>query len=281
MNKVTHHLVCLKTSISFFAEYLLSFKPYIDFDFIILPNVQAIDNYNYINSRYHVYYFCSGMSNFILKKDIRKVLINTEQLTRPEYKDSCVNYLKSKCPIYDYSPENNSIMKNKLTYFPYQYYDEEVNKLKDLINNEEKKYDIAFCGLPSVRRTDIINKLIEKGITVNGISSLWGVQRDKAIASCKILLNIHCNETYNVYETIRCDRWVFAGLPIISEDSIASDKLDVNNVIIFTKYDKLVDTVIEALKNYDTFYETYKKDYDEKINKIKSIRHSYLQRVID
>ena len=107
----------------------------------------------------------------------------------------------------------------------------------------------------------------------------WGEARDKEIASCKLLLNIHHNNDYNIFDSIRCDRWIFAGMPVISETSEHCEYLDIykNNLVIFFPYNKLVDGVINFPKNIKTFdYTEYINKIHDKINIIKMNRKNML-----
>ena len=70
----------------------------------------------------------------------------------------------------------------------------------------------------SRRRYDAIDAIVANGIKVHKVSG-WGEQRDREIGKARILLNIHYSDTYNIYEALRCERWRFAGMPIISEPS--------------------------------------------------------------
>lgn len=42
--------------------------------------------------------------------------------------------------------------------------------------------------------------------------------RDKEIGKC---YNLHFGPEYNVYESIRCERWRFAGMPVYSEPCVS------------------------------------------------------------
>jgi hypothetical protein len=154
--------------------------------------------------------------------------------------------------MIDYSIENMAIIKNPSSlYLPYQYEENEVNRLRNYYLTTEKKYDVAFCGTGSFRRYQILEQLKQMGINILNIVA-WGDDRDRQIASCKMLLNIHFDATYNVYESIRCDRWVFAGMPIVSEDSAHDNLLDVKKygIISFHPYQNLAQAVVNFLKNF-------------------------------
>jgi hypothetical protein len=114
-----------------------------------------------------------------------------------------------------------------------------------------KEYDVAIvlckfqehpCPDASKRRIDVTNKLIANGVSVNMIEG-WDDARDREIGKCRILMNVHFSDTYNIYEAIRCERWRFAGMPIISETSARP----MPSGIIESSYEDLVSTVKREL----------------------------------
>ena len=69
------------------------------------------------------------------------------------------------------------------------------------------------------KRSILFEKLQE--MKVNCINILgWGQERDDIIRRCKIILNVHHFECFNIFEHIRCDRLIFANKIVISENSL-------------------------------------------------------------
>lgn len=123
--------------------------------------------------------------------------------------------------------------------------EEYYQKIKSFNLDNIYDSDVSFVGWLSDRRREIINNLTLKGVKVNVINANWDVygdDRDKMIAKSKILLNVHYNENWKCFEQIRCFPWLNTDKVIISEESYDKD-----DRVIFTEYDKLVDTVIEVL----------------------------------
>lgn len=172
------------------------------------------------------YYMCVGNVPYEkIPPSCRIGFINTEQLSDPERLEEYNRTVKDTIDIFDYS-EDNIRITGKGTYLPYRKNPKETNKLKSFMS-VPKEYDIAIvnckfkqhsCFHISERRINMINRLMKSGISVNMIEG-WGDARDKEIGKCRILLNIHFSDTHNIYEAIRCERWRFAGMPIISETS--------------------------------------------------------------
>lgn len=144
--------------------------------------------------------------------------INTEQLSDPARFKEYNSMIRDGVEVYDYSRDNIKI-SGKGTYLPYRETKEEVAKLKGFLD-VKKEYDVAIVidASSSKRRFDAIEANIASGIKVHKVSG-WGDHRDREIGKARILLNIHYSDTYNIYEALRCERWRFAGMPIISEPS--------------------------------------------------------------
>lgn len=134
----------------------------------------------------------------------------------------------------------------KEIYIPYQYSEEEINKLKSY--STDLKYDVCMIPCNSPARSFIFYELKRLGVNIVDIKG-WGKERDKKIGECKIILNIHFQENYQIYEHLRCDRWMFAGKTIISEKSLDSDKLILKNVY-FYEYSEIIPNVIRHLQEF-------------------------------
>jgi glycosyltransferase involved in cell wall biosynthesis len=147
--------------------------------------------------------------------------------------------------IWDYSKINVELLKKhsiEAKYVPLQTPKWYSDKLQEFRNNQIR-YDVGFCGCITPRREIILNKLSEKGIKVHEIEGIFGEKRDKEIAKCKILLNIHAQDDYTIFESARCDAWLSIGVPIISENSLDNDIRCIN-----VESDKLVSKVVEIVE---------------------------------
>lgn len=192
-------------------------------------------------------------------------LLNTEQLSRNKYLKILLNLFNTKnLSFIDYSLSNIHLTKHKIFHLPYPFNPIEISKLI-LFLKTPKIYDIAILVPLSPHRKNIIDSLIQKNIKVNIISA-YGDKRDKEISKAKILLNIHFDNNYTIFEHIRCNRWLYASHLIISEESFNLDAnfmaLFKNNLII-SPYDNLVNTVINTLKNYTIIRNSIKINYKD------------------
>ena len=174
------------------------------------------------------------------------LFMNTEQMTRKKQLERIVKLYKTNKPreFWDYSAANCKILESHGIHAKHvplsspQWY---LDKLKSWRNHIE--YDVGFCGdVSSKRRQTILDELKTRGITVH-IVKLWGEKRDKELAKCRILVNIHFDSDYNIFEQARCEPWLAIGVPVISEHSLDDDPRCIN-----VEYSKLVDTVVSFIK---------------------------------
>lgn len=176
------------------------------------------------------------------------IYYNTEQLTSSKNKikiDFIKNFIKkyNVKEVWDYSKINVELfLKNSIVakYVPLQTPKWYSDKLQNY-RNEGIIYDIGFCGLLTERRKVIINEIRKNNINLKVVLA-FGEERDKELAKCKILLNIHAEDDYNTFESARCDAWLSIGVPIISEDSLDNDPRCIN-----VEYDQLVSKVKEIV----------------------------------
>lgn len=259
----------------FIREYVLSFLDKIN------GHLKLYENLNTINFTEFVHDYNIVPIQFSHLPFPNKIVLNIEQVTKPEFKNKVNDLLNKGIYVVDFALENVEIINHeKMFNLPFQYNEMEVNKLKKYIINEPKKYDVVVIGT-SDRRKNICQKLQEKGLKVVLLDFLWGDERDKIAAQAKLLLNVHFGDSYNIYESLRCDRWVYSGMPVVSETSINNQSLDINEIVIFKEYNHLVDQVVEIIQNYDSFYENYMKLFNQTIDKIKENRFNKLNHIFN
>jgi hypothetical protein len=201
-------LLCNKNEYVYFEEYI---KSILGNKHLVLYDTTSIFTEDWI-------YWCIRRVPFTqLPQNAKIKFINTEQLTVPEKLFEYNFYAIEGVEVYDYSFENISI-SGKGTYLPYTEIPEETIKLKEYLK-QPKLYDFAIIGSPSEHRSNVIKNVKSKGYTVFHVHG-WGDTRDIQVGKCRYLLNLHYNYNYQIYESIRCERWRFAGMPIYSEKCI-------------------------------------------------------------
>ena len=189
---------------------------------LLLVNWLHIDEYNNMLELNINYY------NFS-KEDLLLGIINLEQLSRQDMMNWYINmYCQQlitypRLELFDYINGNIEILKTlniKSNLLEYQYNEDEVKKLKDFCNTP-KDTDVIMVGcMSSDHRMNIYNSLLNSGIHVKMMSDLWNDARDIEIAKAKILLNIHYMPDYKYFESLRCNRWIYANKLVISETSM-------------------------------------------------------------
>jgi hypothetical protein len=235
--------------------------------------------------------FLQDNNNATILKSDRITFLNVEMLTESLRMQRMVDIIThTNFKIADYSAENIHILitycfqnnvqiyNHDIIYLPYQFNLKENMSLKNL--DGEYTHDIGIINaLPSksdtvdesltYRRSHIWETLQNNHPDMKIINILgWGEERDELIKRCKIILNVHHFECFNIHESIRCDRLVFANKIIVTDTSHLSGILDTTKFMYATKYDNLIEVCKTILANHKTFVD---------INKT---NHKYLHNVI-
>ena len=235
-------------------------------------------------------------------KSRRFIFLNVEMITEDNRWKHIYDMLQKNVRIADYSKSNIMFMKNNLIelkkqfnidinythefiYLPYQYNIKENYLLK----NAEKKYtyDIGIINAtpkkdPSVsanlkyKRTEIWEKINVLGLNCINITG-FDEDRDEILKQCKVILNIHHFNCYNIFEHIRCDRLLFADKIIISDKSLFMEELDVYNFVIWEEYDNIINKTIDVLFNFEMYQEKMEKHTKDELiyNRVKSLENNY------
>ena len=173
------------------------------------------------------------------------IYYNTEQLTVPQYLEKAKTTIKRTNPkeVWDFSKANCEILRQngiQAIYFPLKSPDWYISKLKSF---QSKEYDVGFAGTLNERRLYILDALEKEGVVVHKITD-FGEERDKKLACCRIILNIHYSEEYQIFESNRCEPWLQCGIPVISEKSLDDDPR-----CIVSDYTSLIETTLRYLRN--------------------------------
>jgi mannosyltransferase OCH1-like enzyme len=178
----------------------------------------------------------------LLPNTTRVIVWNTEQMSRDAVLEQfCAQWralhdhikassLAVDTCIWDYSHYNARMVHNHLTGLDVRVEvqptasTDDVNRLKQLRKQTAPQYDYVCLGSGSPHRDAVVAAIRAKGRTVNCVQNLRGDNRDKAVARGRVLLNIHYNDTYRVFESIRCARWLAAGMPVESEACVNDDE---------------------------------------------------------
>jgi hypothetical protein len=173
------------------------------------------------------------------------ILYNVEQCTDGRHLTRVSNVAKRPTisEVWDYSTVNVERLKCKgviARHVSFTFSKAYLDTLRSYRNN--LFYDFGFVGDVNPRRRKILDELSKK-YKVRILRKVFGTARDKELANCKFLLNIHYSDHYNIFEIFRCGPWLEIGVPVISEVS-----LDIDHRCISTTYANFIKTAEDAIK---------------------------------
>jgi hypothetical protein len=246
-------ILCFEPRLKYFVEYLNSLVFEFTAQGIETEIITELSNTKKITQ----FQVCLILQDFakidvltLYDRGIFLFLLNTEQMSIDSRRNRVAITSVHNIELVDYSLANMQLANIKGWYLPYLFQTEEIAQLKKFVSCT-KKYDVVFCGTPSKRRVRVLSALKKRGISIL-IVTAWGDERDQLISQGKILLNIHYKKSSLIFESIRCDRWIFAGIPVVSENFILSEENDTSPMMHLCEYDDLVETVESVLANYST-----------------------------
>lgn len=173
-------------------------------------------------------------------------LLNTEQMTVKRYAERVYGDIEKYHPrIIDYSGENIKIFAEKSIqcyYFPFP-----------LIMKEKIAKKHNFTSLTTSEHR--IVSIRETGQQVQCFNNMWGLQRDKLIGESRILINIHYDAEYRIFETMRCYHAMSHWTLVVTEECASHNDILLKDSIIFAAQDQLKDTCARVLDNYQEYYD--------------------------
>jgi hypothetical protein len=185
-------------------------------------------------------------------KGTKCILYNTEQLTRESMRSMIQWTVEELQPleVWDYSKTNVAILHRlgiHARHVPVQSPKWYLDDLREF-RKQGIYYDVGFAGTLTTRRVNILMALEDAGLMVNVIRS-FGEERDRELATCSVILNIHADTDYKVFESARCEPWLSIGVPVISETSLDNDPR-----CIVSDYASFVRTVIQYMEHMRTTF---------------------------
>lgn len=178
------------------------------------------------------------------------VIVNLEQLrgfnigARPIYTS-----LMRRLAVWDYSPRNiaqiKSLMHNPhISRFRIGYTPEMTRCL-----SQAPTTDVLFYGSLNDRRTAVLKGLYEAGLKVKHLFSVYGSERDAAIADAKIVLNMHYYED-SLHEIGRTSYLLANNKAVVSEcgaDTEIED--DIREAMIAVPYKDIVASCVALIND--------------------------------
>jgi beta-1,4-mannosyl-glycoprotein beta-1,4-N-acetylglucosaminyltransferase len=219
-------------------DYFDSFKD--TYDVVYTSDASYAYTLNPEKVHFVMYVSSEEVYKYFSDKNIETSILNSEPLNLTDRFLSLKNSIDKfkDIKIYDYSLSNIKILNTygytKTHHLEYNINDKETTFLKNINENTKKIYDFGIISIENPvtlkRRADVVNYLIKNNYSVKVIQG-WKEERDRQIASCSVLLNIHGSlnsEKSDIFEHIRCDRLLAAGFNILSECSLYLDQRFIN-----------------------------------------------------
>lgn len=177
-------------------------------------------------------------------------IFQLESLTKGGFLEQYPNYLNllRQFPvIWDYSQANIRFLReqgiNTAVHVPVGY-DPILERIPQLPRQD---VDVLFYGSANPRRGAILDALRQAGFVVEYHFGLYSGKRDSLVSRSKIVLNIHQFDG-QVVEEVRLSYLLANGRFVISE---AGDHDPYDGGVVFTPYDKLVESCTRYLRPYD------------------------------
>ena len=202
----------------------------------------------------------------------RMIYLNVEMLSEIKRMEQVISLIKSGIRVADYSLSNLTFLKvyieeNKIhanastIYLPYQYNLRDQVQIENIdgvytydvgIINALPKQDASVNSALTYRRTRLWDKLQATGWKCINILG-WGAARDELLKRCKVIINVHHFECFNIFEQIRCDRLIFAKKIIVSDKSMFIENYDLLGNVLWEDYDNIIPRTKEVLGNFDMY----------------------------
>lgn len=213
------------------------------------------------------------------------ILINTESVYSMSYEwdkilqDDDIIKNKNLLMIWDYEMQNINYIKkyyDKCFYVPPAYseiYKQYFNTFSHPNQNNNKTIDVLIYGSKNARRLNIINELKQKNVNVLFKFFKHFDQQNEMILRSRIILIVHFYDFDKPIDFYRISSLLTNKIFIIHENvQIEDDNEEFKKNVVFSDYDKLVDTCIEYLKKpqeeldqlAEKSYNFFKEKYDTK-----------------
>ena len=248
------YIYCDSDILPYFIDFINTLFFNYENIFILTSDINIINEVCHNNYIIFMQYIPIKYNIFDNKKKI--FLYNTEQLSR---KDGILHIqnINNNINIIDYSLANikyiNLIKNNKPLYLPYLINTNEIL-------NYEKTNNIAITGAwKSEHRNNILQQLA-LNTNINYINGFYN-ERDDCLFRHKILLNVHYDTSYRIFEQWRCNRCILNKMIVITEKSEDID-FELKEFIIECNYEDLVTTTLNVLQNYEYYYNTLFKNFN-------------------
>lgn len=105
----------------------------------------------------------------------------------------------------------------------------------------DRPVDVLFYGTPTVRRTAILQRLQQAGLSVESVAGAYGAELAPAVRRARIVLHVHYYDE-GLFPVARVLQPVANGVPVVCETSVFSELSDWSRSgIVFASYERIVD----------------------------------------
>ncbi len=178
----------------------------------------------------------------------------------PLYKD-----LLQKYPVWDYSERNAGMLRKigaNVCVLRVGY--EAV--LEKIPRSDKFDCDVLFYGSINARREAVLRDLRSAGLTVRHLFNVYDDERDRAIASAKMVLNLHYYEDA-IHEIVRTSFLLANRKAVVSECNANTEiDEDIRDAVRAVRYEEIVQACLELARSdaarqklEDRGYEIFKR----------------------
>lgn len=178
--------------------------------------------------------------------------------------------------VFEYSNANMNNIKTsehfKKNFDVFRYYPPLIYDITNIDNIGNRVKNCLTIHSSSSRRRNIHQKVdMDYFHNVCGGSVMYSKDIIKSVMDeYKVLVNIHQTDKYCTLEELRVLPALMTGILVISEESPYKEHIPYHEHIIWSPYDKMVETINNILENYDFFRQKYLTDLNLTLKKMKN-----------
>ena len=113
----------------------------------------------------------------------------------------------------------------------------------------------TFINTNELRRSELLKKINNENIQHANINNCFDkIELQNVLKRTKILINVHQTPHHHTFEELRVLPALECGVIVISENSPLIELIPYSNLIIWVKYDDIIEKIKEVINNYDIFH---------------------------
>jgi hypothetical protein len=192
------------------------------------------------------------------------VIINLEQVTgfdvrsRPIYLS-----LLNRLAVWDYSVRNIEELR-RITRSPYvrHFAIGYTPAMTRHLERSAQTTDVLFYGSLNARRQAVLAALVKAGLNVKHLFSVYGEERDRAIADAKVVLNVHFYED-SIHEIVRTSYLLANRKAVVSECGPRTEiDEDIRQAMVAVPYEDLVRSCVALVGDEPRRHEMERRAFE-------------------